>query len=72
MNNNDAPLSTPMFARIGRSSTVVHIAYYWPGENRLATECDGWGGTGARTSTVRLVNADAATCKTCLKIVAAR
>jgi hypothetical protein len=60
--------TTTQYATKGNGA-AIHIAHVYPGGN-VATLCDKWGATGARSSRVRLIHADAATCKSCLRIAA--
>ena len=48
------------------NGSAIHVAHVYANGN-LATLCDKWGATGARSSRIRPVAADAATCKSCLK-----
>lgn len=46
--------------------SAVHIAHVYPNGN-LATKCDKWGATGARSSRVKPSTAEQPTCKSCIK-----
>ena len=63
--SESVPVDSPAFVTKGGGS-AIHIAHVYPGGN-LSTKCDKWGSSGAYSSRIKPSQAEAPTCKSCIR-----